>query len=598
MRRQPLGASPDVRTPSTRTREPAGSTGQQDIFDLDLSHLRDLRTGIPAIAASPVVLWVAGDGGTPTVGPPLTVNGSPVTTSSPWSDSAGADIPIDVNDGSTDYYQQTTGDLDPGSTEDVVFSFTIETPADVSAQKTVFAQRDVTGGRGFQMVTSGDNFIVTIVGDSTKTMSFAAAASTLYHMTCVIGRNGNTIALWSNGVRVDTDTAPAGEIVNSIPFTLMAKSNGATRWGGKMLFFVEWQGVGIAAAWLADDDARVLELARLAMGIDATQAEAAPVFRCASARTWTDHNSTSWTVAAHLPRCGNTDGLTIDVDGGGGVEPEALWSGRHSVGVSGTYPRITGTRNASASATAAATQFPATLWILAGQSNARGNAFIRGDLAAGYEIPRGDVVEYHYLDDDGSPGAPYRPSLVEPLDGPGDSATRNIGVEPTMAIDLVTGGTRTVIVKAVRGSSALATVWDTARTTTPAMYAPMIDSTRRALGQTGATLAGMIWIQGEADATTEAYADAYAANLATFIAQTRADLNAPALDVLICRLRDGSTLTYKATVIAAQNAVIAADSNVHLVDCDAIDIQGDNVHYTDAGYQQLGKNIAAVILAL
>jgi hypothetical protein len=104
------------------------------------------------------------------------------------------------------------------------------------------------------------------------------------------------------------------------------------------------------------------------------------------------------------------------------------------------------------------------------------------------------------------------------------------------------------------------------------------------------------WGQGEADAGTLAYANAYETNLTNFINNFRTRLGY-SVPFLIARLNTNVSLVscpYAATVRAAQTAVAGALSNVFLVNMDDCEMETDSVHYTNTGYGQIGANIISV----
>jgi hypothetical protein len=92
------------------------------------------------------------------------------------------------------------------------------------------------------------------------------------------------------------------------------------------------------------------------------------------------------------------------------------------------------------------------------------------------------------------------------------------------------------------------------------------------------------WMQGEDDSNNLTYANAYEANLTTFLASVRTLMGA-STKVIIGRV--AASQTYSATVRAAQLAVSNADGNAPIISTDAIPISG--VHYTvPDGENQLG----------
>lgn len=110
---------------------------------------------------------------------------------------------------------------------------------------------------------------------------------------------------------------------------------------------------------------------------------------------------------------------------------------------------------------------------------------------------------------------------------------------------------------------------------------------------------GMLWVQGERDAKAGlSYEDLYEANLTNFIADVRATYGSD-LPFVISRLSDGQTNISPeplATVRAAQTAVASADPFAPLIDTDGFGLNGDNLHFSAAGQQDLGNAAAATLL--
>ena len=113
-------------------------------------------------------------------------------------------------------------------------------------------------------------------------------------------------------------------------------------------------------------------------------------------------------------------------------------------------------------------------------------------------------------------------------------------------------------------------------------------------------VAGMIWMQGENDASSDVYANAYQSNLTNFIADVRGNYGAD-LPFVIGRLSANQIgLAYPTghqTVMNAQTAVADADSRVGLVNTDSYSMKSDFVHFDTAGQQSLGYDFATVMQA-
>ena len=107
---------------------------------------------------------------------------------------------------------------------------------------------------------------------------------------------------------------------------------------------------------------------------------------------------------------------------------------------------------------------------------------------------------------------------------------------------------------------------------------------------------GVLWMQGEADASVEADANAYEANLKNFIKCVREDLSIPYLPFSIGRI-NATQKTYRDTVRAAQDSVAASDTYVASFSTDSFPLS-DNLHYNTSGQILLGQAFYSSIRSL
>lgn len=108
-----------------------------------------------------------------------------------------------------------------------------------------------------------------------------------------------------------------------------------------------------------------------------------------------------------------------------------------------------------------------------------------------------------------------------------------------------------------------------------------------------------IWIQGEADCSLDAWANAYATNLRAFIVAKRAFYSAPNMKFIVVRLGDlqyGLDPTRMATVRAAQTTV-GAETNNYLVSADGL-VTRDGFHYSGPEVEILAQRIFDVIITI
>jgi hypothetical protein len=112
------------------------------------------------------------------------------------------------------------------------------------------------------------------------------------------------------------------------------------------------------------------------------------------------------------------------------------------------------------------------------------------------------------------------------------------------------------------------------------------------------TGAAFVWAQGETDAENASYAAAYQSNLTAFVADMRALISFPTARFVIKELDPTLSHTYTAQVLAAQQAVAAAVSNVRTVTgVDFLIGSPDGIHGTAAKAREFGIAAADAIVA-
>ena len=239
------------------------------------------------------------------------------------------------------------------------------------------------------------------------------------------------------------------------------------------------------------------------------------------------------------------------------------------------------------------------LVLLLGQSNAQGQSTVRSNLSGDYAnygdpLPGVRIAQQLVCNSDsGAAACAYEWPLMEMKAransvgefGPEIGIARSIPNIESHAADK-----HTVIVKCASGATDLANDWAEDAVSGYILYSRMKDFVEHTAQAWASSyeVVGCIWVQGEADAAIEAEANAYEANLNSFIAQLRTDFSNATMPFIISRLHASNVATYAATVRAAQDAVAAADSNVTVV-TPTPSLSGDNVHYDENGYAELGE---------
>lgn len=115
-------------------------------------------------------------------------------------------------------------------------------------------------------------------------------------------------------------------------------------------------------------------------------------------------------------------------------------------------------------------------------------------------------------------------------------------------------------------------------------------------------IVGLMWMQGESDAKTQAEAEAYQQKLEQFIALMRKETAKPDLPVVIGRLSTRILespkfkMPFVKVVQNAQDAVANHDKNVHVINTDDLSQRDDLVHYDAEGQMGLGKRFGEALI--
>ena len=110
-------------------------------------------------------------------------------------------------------------------------------------------------------------------------------------------------------------------------------------------------------------------------------------------------------------------------------------------------------------------------------------------------------------------------------------------------------------------------------------------------------LAGVLWMQGEADAKYPNAARQYAGNLNRFVTALRHELHAPNALFIMGSVNPPARL-FPATAIVqqAQESALTHIRNIRLVRTDDLEKRNDHLHYNTAGQLALGKRFARAYL--
>jgi hypothetical protein len=171
---------------------------------------------------------------------------------------------------------------------------------------------------------------------------------------------------------------------------------------------------------------------------------------------------------------------------------------------------------------------------------------------------------------------------------------RGFGSEVSFAASMSEKLGRTIgIIKHSSHGTSLDTVWSPA--TPDSLYWEFIRKVEAARKARPITIIGLIMVQGSGDSKEQKKAEAYAANLGAFIQAARKDLQTPNLLFVCSRLRAGQP---KDKFPFAPLVRQAQETSSEFVDCDALEVGDDEVHFTAKGQIDLGQLFADKLHAM
>ncbi len=279
--------------------------------------------------------------------------------------------------------------------------------------------------------------------------------------------------------------------------------------------------------------------------------------------------------------------------------------------------------------TASATDY--RLYYFGGQSNMDGFGYV-DELPARFGRPSAKVVIFTgNQGEDGKPEdgrglwAPLQPGYGTGFtsDGETNQLSDRFGAEVTFGHRMleIDSDARIAILKYSRGGTGLAEGSSGYGTWAPDydgvnQYDHALAAMRNALSVTDVDgdgepdrliPTGIIWMQGEADAyASQAFADAYEANLKRLMDLIRAALRVDDLPVVIGRITDsgrgenGLVMPYIETVQAAQARFVESDAcAAYVTEIDDYDYpEDDDWHYDSNGYVRIGIAFANAAVEL
>jgi hypothetical protein len=214
------------------------------------------------------------------------------------------------------------------------------------------------------------------------------------------------------------------------------------------------------------------------------------------------------------------------------------------------------------------------VFIFAGGSNMSGGRSKMEDLPKELKGEQASALFF-----DGTEWLPVSPEKVN---------KRGFGSEVSFAASMSQKLKRTIgIIKHSSHGTSLDTVWSPG--TPDSLYWELIRKVEAARKVRPIQIMGLIMVQGSGDSKDQKKAEIYGANLQAFSQAARKDLQTPNLLFVCSRLRAGQP---KEKFPFATLVRQAQETTSEFVDCDALQVGDDEVHFTAQGQVDLGQLFA------
>ncbi len=251
---------------------------------------------------------------------------------------------------------------------------------------------------------------------------------------------------------------------------------------------------------------------------------------------------------------------------------------------------------------------PLKVYILAGQSNMSGG----GDVVAEclqFDAVVGDKVRIWDASDVwGKQGGPVKWETLNQLQALKKEAKANkIGPEFgfAKAMSQLYPADELCLIKVSHGGTAI-DWWLPDPTGKENGCSKLLANLKGALQNIGGDyeVAGMLWMQGESDAKTQADAEAYQKKLEQLIALMRKETGKPELPVVIGRISSRIleskkfNMPFVKVVQSGQEAVAEDDKNASVINTDDLSQRSDLVHFDQEGQLGLGKRFGEAMIEL
>lgn len=229
------------------------------------------------------------------------------------------------------------------------------------------------------------------------------------------------------------------------------------------------------------------------------------------------------------------------------------------------------------------------VFILAGQSNMAGQG-TAGELAPAYRrVPSN--VEFYY---NGYKTPLNRFRHFGPEIGFAHEISRHFPHDKIKLIKFAVGGT-SLFAWDPNWSASRARL--TRNASAGPLFKKLITTARVGFKNKNTVLAGILWMQGEADAKYPVAAKQYAGNLSRFVNKLRAELKSPNALFIMGSINPPQKF-FPATAIVQQAQRVATRRirNIRLIKTDDLEKRNDHLHYSTKGQLELGKRFAREFL--
>lgn len=244
---------------------------------------------------------------------------------------------------------------------------------------------------------------------------------------------------------------------------------------------------------------------------------------------------------------------------------------------------------------------PINVFILAGQSNMSGNAAVNG-LPSEYSGKFENVLIHLDPKTDGLANRKGSWMTLEPGFGWGNGNANQFGPELLFGITLskeYPDQKFALIKSSVAGQDLAVQFLSPSSGNAGKLYNGLVSEIDNALSslddQYEPQIMGMLWMQGEADAMNQGWANAYEKNLENFIKDIRAEVEVEDMPFIAANIDEqGMWWTHYRIVNGAMNNLADKMENVFTFPTKGFDTDG--IHYKTQGMIELGKAYAEVII--